>query len=179
MDHYLIYCIRKIDAWRIEKTVITPKIVESLNMRKYDKSLFREDLKQIDWKAILDAFTGDPSRMANAFQEIFNSVLNEHAPIKKRRVKTEFAPWLTSNLRKELETRYRLKKMATCFPELWSSYTRQRNRVTKLIRNYIQEQNKVIIESSKGDPKKMWNTVNRVLNKDTQSPVLSNSDAAS
>ena len=52
-------------------------------MKKYDKSLFQEDLKQIDCKAILDTFTNDPSGMANTFQEIFNSVLNVHAPIKR------------------------------------------------------------------------------------------------
>ena len=54
VDHYLIYDIRKINAWRKKKPVISPKIVKSRNMKKYDKSLFEEDLKQIDWKTILD-----------------------------------------------------------------------------------------------------------------------------
>ena len=92
------------------KPVISPKIVESRNMRKYDKSLFQEDLKWIDWKTILDTFADDPSGMANIFQEIFNSALNGHAPIKKRRVKTEFAPWLTPNVRKSMQSRDRLKR---------------------------------------------------------------------
>ena len=30
------------------------------------------------------------------------------------------------------------------------------------------------MENSKGDPKKMWKTINKVLNKDMQSTVLSN-----
>ena len=79
-------------------------------MSTYDKSLFQEDLKQIDWKTILNTYINDPSGMANPFQEIFSSLQNAHAPIKKRRVKTEFAPWLTPNIRKALETRDRLKK---------------------------------------------------------------------
>ena len=174
VDHYLIYGIRKINAWRKKNPVISPKIVESRNMKKYDKSLFEEDLKQIDWKTILDTCTHDPSGMASTFQEIFNSVLDAHAPIKKRRVKKEFAPWLTPNIRKAMETRDRLKKIATRIPEMWSSYTKQRNRVTKLIRNSIQDQYKEIIEGSKGNPKKMWKAINRVLNKDKQSTVLSN-----
>ena len=74
-------------------------------MRKYEKSLFLEDLKQIDWKTILDTFTNDPSGMGNTFQEIFNSVLNAHAPIKRRRTKTEFAPWLTPNIRKAMKNK--------------------------------------------------------------------------
>ena len=57
---------------------------------------------------------------------------------------------------------------------MWSSYAKQRNRVTKLIRNAIQDQYKEIVENSKGDPKKMWKTINNALNKDRQSTVLSN-----
>ena len=148
---------------KLKKTVIPPKIVESRNMRKYDKSLFQEDLKQIDWKTILDTITDDPSGMANTFQEIFNSVLNAHAPIKKRRVKTEFASWLTPNLWKAMETRNRLKRIGTRISELWSSYTKRSNRVTKLVRNSFQDQYKVIVENSKVDAKKMWKTVNKVL----------------
>ena len=87
VDHYLIYGIRKIYAWRIKLPIILPKIVESRNMRKYDKSLFQEDLKQIDWKTMLDTFTGDLSGMASTFQEIFNSILNAHAPIKDEELK--------------------------------------------------------------------------------------------
>ena len=90
MDHYLIYGIRKIDDLRKAREVRSPKIVESWNMRKYDKSLFQEDLKQIDWKTILDNVTDDPSCMANTVQEIVNSFLKAHAPINNRRVKTEF-----------------------------------------------------------------------------------------
>ena len=174
VDHYLIYGIRKINAWRIKKPTIPPKIVEFRNMRKYDKSLFQEDLKQIDWKTILNTYTNDPSGMANTFQEIFSSVLNAHAPIKKQRVKTEFAPWLTPNIRKAMETRDSLKRIDTRIPEMWSSNAKQRNRVTKLIRNAIQDQYEEIVENSKGDPKKMWRTIDKVLNKDMQSTVLSN-----
>ena len=111
VDHYLIYGIWKINAWRIKKPVTSTKIVESRNLRKYDKSLFQEDLKQIDWKTIIDTFTDYPSGMASTFQEVFNSVLNAHAPIKKRRVKTEFPPWLTPNMRKAMESRDRLKQI--------------------------------------------------------------------
>ena len=127
VNHYWTYDIRKINAWRIKKSVISPKIVEFRNMRKNDKSLFQEDLKQIDWKTILDTCVNDPSGMADTFQEIFSSVLNAHAPIKKRRAKAEFAPWFTPNIRKVMETRDRLKRIATRIPEMWSSYAKQRN----------------------------------------------------
>ena len=87
-------------------------------MKQYDKALFLHDLQQIDWKTILDPLSSDPSGMANTFQEIFESIFNIHAPIKRRKIRSEFAPWLTPSIRKSIATRDRLKKIATKNPEM-------------------------------------------------------------
>ena len=60
----------------------------------------------------------NPNTMASTFQETVESVLNMHTPIKKRRVKSELAPWLTPNLRESMETRDRLKNIAAKCPEM-------------------------------------------------------------
>ena len=173
VDHYLVYGVRKVNAWRLKKEHAKPKIVESRNMKQYDKALFLHDLQQIDWKTILDPLSSDPSGMANTFQEIFESILNVHDPIKRRRIRSEFSPWLTPSIRKSMATRDRLKKIATKNPEMWSLYTKQRNRVTKEIRNSIQDHYKALINESNGDPNKMWKKINRVLEKDVKSTNLS------
>ena len=85
VDHYLVYGIKKINAWRIKQKRAKPEIVESRTMNKYDKAIFQHDLQQIDWETILTSFANDPSAMAGTFQEIFESLLNICAPIKKRR----------------------------------------------------------------------------------------------
>ena len=72
-----------------------------------------------------------------------------------------------------MATRDRLKKIATKNPEMWSLYPKQRNRVTKEIRNSIQDHYKALINESNGDPKKIWKTINRVLEKDVKSTNLS------
>ena len=89
--------------------------------------------------------------MADTFQEIFESLLNVHAPIKKR-VSSEFAPWLTSDLMKIIEDR----KIAAKSPEMWSAYTRQRTRVTREVSHSIRDYYEGLIEKNKGDPKKVW-----------------------
>ena len=173
VDHYLVYGIRKINAWRYNKERAKPATVESRNMTKYDRILFQNDLQQIDWKTILDPYSNDPSDMARIFQEILESILDLHAPIKRRRVRSEFAPWLTPNLRKAMKDRDKLKQMAIKNPEMCSKYARQRNRVTNEIRNSIQGHYKGLIEESKGVPKQMWKTINRISNKNTNSKNLS------
>ena len=84
MDHYLVLRASKVNAWRIKKRRAKQKLVESRTMKKYDKSLFLYDLQQIDWETILAPFADDPSAMAGTFQEIFESLLNIHAPIKEQ-----------------------------------------------------------------------------------------------
>ena len=131
-------------------------------MKKYDKALFQQDLQQVDWEAILTPFANNPSAMVGKFQEIFESILSLHAPIRKRRVRSEFAPWLTPNLRKSMETRDKLKQLARKSQEMWPAYTKQRNQVTKEIKYSIQDYYKGLIEKNKGDSKKMWKTINQV-----------------
>ena len=42
------------------------------------------DLQQIDWESILGPFKGDPAGMAATFQDVFESVLNLHAPYARK-----------------------------------------------------------------------------------------------
>ena len=63
--------------------------------------------------------------------------------------------------------------MATKIPELWTAYARQHNKVTKEIRKAVEDHAKVLIEKNKGDPKNMWKTINRVLEKNVKSTTPS------
>ena len=47
------------------------------------------------------------------------------------------------------------EKIATTNPEMWSLYAKQRNRVTKEIRNSLQDYYKKLINKNKGEPKKI------------------------
>ena len=75
-------------------------------MKKYDKILFRKDLEQVDWEAILRPFDNDPVSMVATFHEIFESILNLHAPVRKKRVRSQFAPWLTASLQNLMRERF-------------------------------------------------------------------------
>ena len=82
VDHYLVYAIRKINAWSLMKN--ERKFIEFCHMKKYDETLFRMDIRQIDWEPILGPFEGDPAGMAATFQDVFESILNIHAPLRKK-----------------------------------------------------------------------------------------------
>ena len=85
-------------------------------MRKYNKAHFRNDIQQVEWETILSPYCDNIMDMATVFQEIFESILDIHAP-----------------LRSVLE-RDKLKVQAGNSPEIWSAYKRKRNQVAKRIR---------------------------------------------
>ena len=55
---------------------------------------------------------------------------------------------------------------------LWSSYKVLRNKVTIELRKCVQQYYHAIVKENCNDPKEIWRTVNKVLNKDsTSSPI--------
>ena len=74
-------------------------------------SLFRNDVLQVDWESILNS-GNNCDEMTNTFQETFQSILDTHAPMKKRRQRSQTAPWMTPLIRELILKRDAAKKMA-------------------------------------------------------------------
>ena len=174
VGHYLVYGIRKVNAWRVKNK--KPKVLKIRSMSKYDRGLFCNDLQQIDWETILTSYTDNPDNMATTFQEIFESVLDVHAPLKKRRLGNTPTPWITPEIRKLMKERDAAKKATKTSPERWNTYKHLRNKVTHKIRDAIQSHYLGLIEENKGDPKRMWQVINKVLDKATSSTEISSLD---
>ena len=58
-----------------------------------------------------------------------------------------------------------LKTRAAEDNTLWPRYKVLRNKVTYELRNCVQQYYHTIIEENSSDPKEMWKTINKVLNK--------------
>lgn len=68
----------------------------------------------------------------------------------------------------------RMKRLAGSSPEFWSSYKQLRNQVTKDMRLAVSNCYHGWIKGNTGDPKKMWKTINKVLEKGANSTRLTN-----
>ena len=65
------------------------------------------------------------------------------------------------------------KKSKRTSPEKWQKYQYLRSKVTKNIRDAIHKYYQGVIEENKGDPKRMWKVINKVLDKETPSTEIS------
>ena len=89
--------------------------------------------------------------MVATSQDVFESLLNMHAPRKINKVRNEFASWLTSSVRDIMTKRDKMKKAATKNPSLWPAYTKLRSQRTNSIRKAIQDYHHGLVEETRQD----------------------------
>jgi hypothetical protein len=79
----------------------------------------------------------DPNIMWENWKTIFLSVADFHAPERTKKVRSEYAPWITENIKQTMRRRDFLKKKAikTGSKHFHDAYKRTRNYLNRLIKN--------------------------------------------
>ena len=104
----------------------TPKVVYYRDYKKLSNELFRNDILQAQTL----------TEIKENVQTIIANIFNEHAPLKKRYVRANQAPFMTKKLSKEIMTRSRLsnKFLKTKTDPNRKAYNKQRNYCVSLFR---------------------------------------------
>ena len=102
-DHSLVYLCRKLSIPKAP-----PKTAFIRHYKNYDVNKFNNDLREI-FSLPLD-LANDPNALWNDFKTKFLSVADKHAPIRQRRVRSEYKPWLTNEIKQMSYHRDYLKK---------------------------------------------------------------------
>ena len=155
-DHSLVYGCFKIAVPKQD-----PKFIQSRSFKYFNREYFSQDLQYMLNK--LDWSSKDPNKLWESFNEIFNLVSEIHAPIRSRRVRSEYALWISPTIIQEMNYRDYLKKRAVIskLDSAHNIYKLQRNRVNNLVRN---AKRKFCLESIKiNNPKEMWKNMNLII----------------
>ena len=110
-DHSLVYICRKIGILKNSS-----KLVEIRQFKHFNALRFQNDLSKA-----FSAFSNfnDVNKAWETWKEIFLDIANQHAPLRLRRVKSEYSPWMNNEIKKLSHHRDYLKKKAV---RLNSSY---------------------------------------------------------
>ncbi len=118
-DHYMVYGIRKLNA----RLQVTRKQIQTefRSMKNYDREAFLRDLRDMDWDLATPTTWDDPNFKANKFFDLFNSILDVHAPLVKRKgmVRNAPSPWITSRIKDLIYERDQTKKKAEKDNSIW------------------------------------------------------------
>ena len=103
------------------------------------------------------------------------SVIDKHAPLKTKRIRSNRSPWITNELLSEIYKRDFLKKKATSTndPLIWKKIKDARNKVNNSIKKakwkYFFEK----LDASKCDPRKTWRLTNELQSRQCKSTQVS------
>ena len=157
-DHNLIFAVKKISS-----TKTMPKIIESRQYRKFNCKKFSEDLMLIPWELINNI--NDPNSAWLVWKDLFLSVSDKHAPLRRKRVQDKQAPWLTAELKKMMFERDRLKKIAnrSNTQNSWHDYRRIKNEVNFEIKSAKIRYYNQFFRNNKNNLKQSWKGINGLL----------------
>ena len=128
-------------------------------MPKDSPESFRNDIASQSWDDLL--MFEDPNDMWLAWKTLFLSVVDKHAPIRMKRVRSSERPWVTPQLKKYMYERDKLKKKATITndPFDWTNFKNFRNQVNNKIKNAKEMYYKSAFKHSSRSSRKTWHTI--------------------
>ena len=155
-DHNPIIC-----TWscKIPKPKKGHTTVEYRSFKKFDENAFIHDLHLAPFGLVIQE--NDVNVALSAWYDILNPIIDKHAPVRKRRVKhPEIPAWMNQDITKAMEERDFIKDT---FGKT-AAYKRQRNVVTKLVRDAKKALFTQMIERD-CSPGQHWKAMNEITDK--------------
>ena len=158
-DHDLIYGVRKVSS-RINRE---PKIIKSRQLKNYDPTKFRKELQQVDWESIIEL--NDVNAMSLEWEKEFIRVLDKHAPIRQRKVRNSYAPYIDKELKHKMFMRdfYKKRFSKTKDADNWKFYQDFGNTANVEKRKKKKAFYSHKLDESKNDIKSTWKLLNMAI----------------
>jgi len=151
-DHHSLVCT----MFRAHISILKPTEVNYRCFRKFEELAFLADLESALSNTNFSALENGYARFAN----IFDRVTNIHAPMKKKFLRGNNAPFVTNEMRNAIRHRSKLRNKArkdkTAASEL--AYRKQRNKCTQIKRNSIKSYFTKLAEG-RTISKRLWDTI--------------------
>ena len=137
-DHCLVYL-----SYGLKKPKYKPKMVTRRDLKNFNEEKLTDDLARTDWSELYNANNSDDK--ANIFERKFTTILDKHAPQKTFRVTRPPSPWLTDEIKSQMDLRDRYKNKfnqqresmenENITAQTFEIYRGLRNKVTHMIRS--------------------------------------------
>ena len=132
--HNLVGCITRLSIPRAP-----PKTIVYRSYKHFDQNAFVKDISCAPFHVteVLDDVDDKYWFMSNLYKDI----VNQHAPMKKRVLKSQNVPYMNSGLRKQMYRRNaaRNKYLKSRTTNNWSTYAAERNKATAMRRESIRK----------------------------------------
>ena len=148
--HNMVGCLVKVKYPKPKQFTVTYR-----NAKHFNEEDFKREVEMLP-SHICEVFDSVDDKYW-AFSSLYTDLLNTHAPLKTRMVRSKKIPYMHSDLMKAIYKRNQLKNLyfKNRTSNEWELYRQQRNKVTKMrkeaIKNYFMR-----CCSNKTSPKEFW-----------------------
>ena len=170
-DHQAIYCVRKTNN---NKKREPPEIIKCRDYSNYSVQDIQKTLEVTVFTSVYSE--KNPNKAWIFFKLILLNIFNIHAPLISKRVKGKKSPWLTRDVKNEMNLRdkFHRKFLKTKSIDDFNQYKTQRNKVNILVRKAKNKHLKTLLTESTRDPNRFWKTLKKIFpTKDTVSNAKS------
>ena len=153
-DHCMIYC-----AYELKKKKFIPKIIRRRDFRNFSEVKFKRDLSNAPWGNIYSLEEKDIDNQVTIVENLYNEVINKHAPFREVRVKKPIrASWMSDEIIKLMDKRdkYKNKYNLHKSPLIYDAYRNLKNQVNHMIRKAKIDEMNEVINSKINDSKKIY-----------------------
>ena len=128
-DHCLIYA-----SLKLRKGRPPPRIITIRNFQHFNAKDFQADLSCAPFH-VADIFE-DKDDAHWAWSLMFKQICDNHAPFKRIKIRSKSDPWITNEIRRKMNYRYKLFKSAVSTKDetAWANYKKIRNEITADVR---------------------------------------------
>ena len=173
-DHNFVFCSKISD--NIKQKFKGHKYISYRSMKNFNITDFQSDLHNTPFDNVYS--TTDPDIALEIWYNLFISIVDKHAPLKKRRIKHKELPhWQNQEIINEMKRRDYLKRTNNK-----TEFKISKNKVKSLIEKSEKELFQSIVKNNtnKSNPNilPVWHALNTILNKKCSQKVSTNSFTA-
>ena len=161
-DHNLVEVTLKISRPKVKSKYVTTR-----SYSEYAPDSFCEDLSLVPWHLVY--FFDDTDSQVETFNSLFLDVLDQHAPIKRIKIKSHSHPFVTPEIKQLMKTkdRWHRKAIQTNDKLCWNGYRFFRQEVKRELRLAEKIHVRNEIANSRRNTNATWKTLNRCMSRGT------------
>ena len=112
--------------------------------------------------------------MWEMWKKVFLEVLDKHAPLQNKKIKSKSVPWITSKIKMLITERDKLKRKAIITKQEsdWLIYKKARNQTNSGLRKAKTDYYSKKIANQKCNPKHAWKTINSLIGKGKKPTII-------
>ena len=163
-DHFLVFCVLKAGVVKAQ-----PRIIEYRSYKRFDINAFNKDLENVPWHIVDDEQNINDALFT--WNKLFIDIVDEHAAIKKRRVKGVLLSWMNDKLSEMIRDRdyHHRKAIKSGSAYHWQLYKKLRNLVNREVKSAKSKYYCNLIEEAQGNTNKLWKAVNEASSRNCKS----------